>query len=115
MSVLETFLHDPLVDWVPAIRRVSYSHYTSLHSSAQKLTRLDGLQGKEPPAEETADHVKSKARDSLGPISNKLRGLQVTSAPTSLGAKEVSVGEQVERLIREARDPKNLGMMYPGW
>lgn len=63
----------------------------------------------------TADHVRSKAKDSLGPIDNKLSGLQVTSAPASLGAKEVGVGEQVERLIREARDPKNLGSMYVGW
>lgn len=66
-------------------------------------------------ASELENFTKNKAKDSLGPISNKLRGLQVVSAPTSLGAKEVSVGEQVERLIREARDPKNLGSMYPGW
>lgn len=45
----------------------------------------------------------------------KLRGLQVTSSPESKGEKEVSVGEQVERLIREARNPTNLGSMYVGW
>ena len=55
-----------------------------------------------------------KALESLEPISNKLRGLQVTSDPKSIGAKEVTVEEQVERLIREARDPTNLGSMYVG-
>ncbi|GAA6007639.1 hypothetical protein JCM11491_003906 [Sporobolomyces phaffii] len=84
-SVLETFLHDPLVEWIS--RKSSTS----------------------------ADQTKVKALESLEPISNKLRGLQVTSDPKSLGAKEVTVEEQVERLIREARDPSNLGSMYVGW
>ncbi|GAA5955223.1 hypothetical protein JCM3765_003250 [Sporobolomyces pararoseus] len=85
-SVLETFLHDPLVEWI------------SRKSSTA-----------------AADQTKVKALESLEPISNKLRGLQVTSDPNSLGAKEVTVEEQVERLIREARDPNNLGGMYVGW
>ena len=41
-------------------------------------------------------------------------GLQVTSDPESLGPKEVTIEEQVERLIREARNPQNLGSMYVG-
>jgi hypothetical protein len=57
------------------------------------------------------DQTKARALEALEPIANKLLGLQVTSDPVSLGAKEVSVEEQVERLIREARDPKNLGSM----
>ncbi|GAA5943874.1 protein kinase MEC1 [Sporobolomyces koalae] len=84
-SVLETFLHDPLVEWI-----------------SRKSTA-------------STDQTKVKALESLEPISNKLRGLQVTSDPKSLGAKEVTVEEQVERLIREARDPANLGSMYVGW
>ncbi|KAK4054815.1 hypothetical protein OIV83_000739 [Microbotryomycetes sp. JL201] len=90
MSVLETFLHDPLVEFQPGRR--------SKDSGANQ-----------------AEHIQTKARNSLVPISNKLRGLQVTSAPDSLGVKEVSVSEQVERLIREARNSKNLGSMYVGW
>ncbi|ORY85369.1 hypothetical protein BCR35DRAFT_264576 [Leucosporidium creatinivorum] len=99
MSVLETFMHDPLVEWVPSVsKRVESRLFDS--PAGRRLT---------------SDHIKSKAKTSLTPISNKLSGLQVTSAPSSLGAKEVGVGEQVERLIREARDPKNLGSMYVGW
>ena len=41
-------------------------------------------------------------------------GLQVTSDPESRGPKEVTIEEQVERLIREARNPQNLGSMYVG-
>ncbi|SCV68802.1 BQ2448_923 [Microbotryum intermedium] len=93
MSVLETFLHDPLVEWQPSKSR-----------SDNKSTGKDD-QGS----------IIRKAKTSLDPISNKLRGLQVTSDPASLGSKEVTIGEQVERLIREARNPKNLGSMYVGW
>ncbi|KDE08289.1 hypothetical protein MVLG_01552 [Microbotryum lychnidis-dioicae p1A1 Lamole] len=93
MSVLETFLHDPLVEWQPSKSR-----------SDKKMTGKDD-QGS----------IIRKAKTSLDPISNKLRGLQVTSDPASLGSKEVTIGEQVERLIREARNPKNLGSMYVGW
>ncbi|GAA5902167.1 hypothetical protein JCM6882_006719 [Rhodosporidiobolus microsporus] len=88
-SVLETFMHDPLVEW----------SYVS--------KKRDG--GSQP------EQTKARALEALEPIANKLLGLQVTSDPDSLSAKEVSVEEQVERLIREARDPKNLGSMYVGW
>lgn len=56
-----------------------------------------------------------EARKNLDPVDLKLRGLQVTSDPASVGNKEVSVAEQVERLIRDARSSKNLGSMYVGW
>mgnify|MGYP002718624999 CR=1 FL=1 len=60
------------------------------------------------------DQTKARALEALEPISNKLMGLQVTSDPESLGPKEVTIEEQVERLIREARNPQNLGSMYVG-
>lgn len=60
------------------------------------------------------DQTKARALEALEPISNKLTGLQVTSDPESLGSKEVTIEEQVERLIREARNPHNLGSMYVG-
>ncbi|KAM0756274.1 hypothetical protein T439DRAFT_320977 [Meredithblackwellia eburnea MCA 4105] len=88
MSVLETFLHDPLVEW-----------------SKKESSNRDAA----------TSHIQMVAKKNLDPIKNKLRGLQVTSDPASLGEKEVSVGEQVERLIREARNPRNLGSMYVGW
>ncbi|GAA6058026.1 hypothetical protein JCM3770_003979 [Rhodotorula araucariae] len=87
-SVLETFLHDPLVEWV---------YVSKKRDTGQP------------------DQTKARALEALEPISNKLLGLQVTSDPESVVVKEVAVEEQVERLIREARDPKNLGSMYVGW
>jgi phosphatidylinositol kinase/protein kinase (PI-3 family) len=59
--------------------------------------------------------IEREARKNLEPILLKLRGLQVVSDPASKGETEVTVGEQVERLIREARSSKNLGSMYVGW
>ena len=92
-SVLETFLHDPLVEW---------------EAKKQRRTGHDS-------AEDGSAAVDREARKNLEPIRNKLRGLQVTSDPASVGTREVGVGEQVERLIREARSSKNLGSMYVGW
>ncbi|KAI5476130.1 phosphatidylinositol 3-/4-kinase [Pseudohyphozyma bogoriensis] len=89
MSVLETFLHDPLVEW------------------AGKKSRDSGT--------DQVAWIRRKAAENLDPIGNKLRGLQVTSDPNTKGDTEVDVGEQVERLIREARNSKNLGSMYVGW
>lgn len=63
----------------------------------------------------TADTLHIEARKHLEPVGAKLRGLQVTSDKDSRGEKDVSVGEQVERLIREAKSSKNLGLMYAGW
>lgn len=62
-----------------------------------------------------AQLVAKEARKNLDPVLWKLRGLQVVSDPASRGDQDVSVGEQVERLIREARNPRNLGSMYVGW
>lgn len=107
-SVLETFLHDPLVEWVYVSKKVRSDSQLvpcSSCSSSAPLTQRDTA---------GPDQTKARALEALEPISNKLLGLQVTSDPESVGAKEVAVEEQVERLIREARDPKNLGSMYVG-
>lgn len=108
--MLETFVHDPLVEWT-----AKKGH--KVRELSQTAERADlSIQGKESLRPEAiAKALATKAREHLEPISLKLRGLQVTSDPASLGEKEVSVAEQVERLIREARDPKNLGACYVGW
>lgn len=112
MSVLETFLHDPLVEWsTKKVRRdflflAAYLVLNCNHFGPPKPRDTPG---------ELALFIRKKARENLDPISNKLRGLQVTSDPATKGDTEVDVGEQVERLIREARSSKNLGSMYVGW
>lgn len=94
------------------------SEYDSFPSSSTAHTNspFTLVQSKEPPdADQVAKAIHDEARRNLEPISLKLRGLQVTSDPLSRGEKEAEVGEQVERLIREARSSKHLAQMYCGY
>ncbi|KAJ2120198.1 hypothetical protein IW147_005269 [Coemansia sp. RSA 720] len=85
MSVLESFLHDPLVEW---------SRRTTRASSRSK---------------ETADGQPNEhASRSLSAIRRKLQGSLQGMAP-------LSVEGQVDELIQQATDPKRLCQMYVGW
>lgn len=103
MSVLETFVHDPLVEWNHK-KRVSASKAigSSFASDARSAFSL-----KSKTSEETDELMRKEARKALDPILRKLKGLQVTSVPTQ-SEKVVTVGNQVDSLIREATDSRNL-------
>ncbi|KAJ2724502.1 hypothetical protein GGI07_001933 [Coemansia sp. Benny D115] len=88
MSVLEAFLHDPLVEWSKPATRASRG------SAAIK----DGVM-QQPNVEATK---------SLGIISRKLQGNYLVMSP-------LSVEGQVDALIREATSPERLFQMYIGW
>ncbi|KAG0147580.1 hypothetical protein CROQUDRAFT_76465 [Cronartium quercuum f. sp. fusiforme G11] len=90
MSVLETFVHDPLVDWMPGGPK----------------KKLDAP---------TEEYVAKEAKRALDPIDRKLTGYQITSAPSGKTERQTSTENQVDSLINEARDHKNLAGMYIGW
>jgi len=91
MSVLESFVHDPLVEWLP---------------SKNRGKTINGVE----------EHMEMEARNVLRPIKDKLLGLRFTDAtPAQPGQRAVSTEVQVESLIREATSSKNLGSMYVGW
>ncbi|KAG7097441.1 hypothetical protein E1B28_004786 [Marasmius oreades] len=88
MSILDAFLHDPLVDFEEKRR-------------AQKKYNND---------------LKKFARDALDPIEKKLKGLTSTvSKEKHAYDKEISTSNLVQMLIQEAMDNKNLSRMYVGW
>ncbi|KAJ2908041.1 serine/threonine-protein kinase M1 [Coemansia aciculifera] len=87
MSVLESFLHDPLVEW-------------SKRSTRQSSRALkEGVAGAQP---------NEQATRCLYTIKRKLQGV-------IQGAVPLSVEGQVDELIREATDPTRLFHMYIGW
>jgi serine/threonine-protein kinase ATR len=94
MSVLESFVHDPLVEWTTR-RRVS-SNVTSVET----ITFLSDCTGKQKGTSTTSeqDSQRREARKALEPILRKLKGLQTTSAPTKL-EKVASSESQVESLV----------------
>ncbi|KAJ1957082.1 hypothetical protein EC988_001015, partial [Linderina pennispora] len=86
MSVLEAFVHDPLVEWSRRTRSASRPS-----ASARNAT-----------------HPNEQATKSLATISKKLQGVIQGQPP-------LSVEGHVDELIREATDPKRLFQMYIGW
>ncbi|THH23186.1 hypothetical protein EUX98_g7993 [Antrodiella citrinella] len=93
MSVLDAFVHDPLVEWEDQKRR--------LEREAQRRN-----------TEKSVDERKL-AKNALYPIENKLKGIYNNSLEKP--AREIPTSTLVQILIQEATDPGNLGKMYPGW
>ncbi|OSX59349.1 hypothetical protein POSPLADRAFT_1048687 [Postia placenta MAD-698-R-SB12] len=93
MSVLDTFVHDPLVEW-----------------EDEKRKKID-VRGN--PANPATIDLRTLAKDALKPIDKKLRGIYTTSRERP--ERETSTSSLVQMLIQESTDLANLGRMYPGW
>ncbi|KAL1690090.1 hypothetical protein GGG16DRAFT_56461 [Schizophyllum commune] len=97
MSVLDAFIHDPLVEWEEDKRNLARRQERQNANAIRAQTDLNAL-----------------AHNALGLIGRKLRGEIQDKRDSSLW-KEVSTGKLVQSLIEEATSPTNLGRMYPGW
>ncbi|GMF47260.1 unnamed protein product [Phytophthora fragariaefolia] len=110
-SVLESFIHDPLVEW----------------GRRGKATQNSGVSGK--PAPETpSERTKEETRLVLNTIDDRLRGIYnlgvairplVSASHRSIlpetDSLPLSVKGQVDKLIHEATSLENLAQMYIGW
>ncbi|KAF9226785.1 hypothetical protein BS17DRAFT_800749 [Gyrodon lividus] len=97
MSVLDAFIHDPLVEWEDEKRKMDRDRRNAVKSS----TDLPHL-----------------AKNALRPIERKLRGVYSPSNINGSGTgegREISTSNLVQMLIQEAIDDANLAKMYPGW
>ncbi|XP_047467138.1 serine/threonine-protein kinase ATR [Mugil cephalus] len=90
MSVLKTFLHDPLVEW---------------SKQGKGLTKAQ--------ANETGEIVNEKAKTHVCDIDQRLQGV-IKSRNKVLGLP-LSIEGHVHYLIQEATDDKLLCLMYLGW
>ncbi|TRM67831.1 hypothetical protein BD626DRAFT_449908 [Schizophyllum amplum] len=99
MSVLDAFIHDPLVEW---------------EERKRSLDRKQELQRKNVNAVKAKTDLNALARNSLNLIGRKLRG-ELPEKKESPVWKEVSTGKLVQTLIEESTSPQNLGRMYFGW
>ncbi|KAJ3201378.1 hypothetical protein HDU82_008154 [Entophlyctis luteolus] len=93
LAVLETFIHDPLCEWdkrsAPQARGSNAKSFGLLKDLAAEVDN-----------EEAVKH--------LSKIEVKLKGMAKQGLP-------LSIEGQVQELIAEATDPKNLSVMYVGW
>ncbi|KAA1466566.1 hypothetical protein DENSPDRAFT_811680 [Dentipellis sp. KUC8613] len=96
MSVLDAFIHDPLVEWEDEKRKLEREAMRRATNSVKQSVDLRML-----------------AKNALQPIEKKLKGIYSTNKERS--EKEFSTTNLVQALIQEATDNQNLGKMYPGW
>ncbi|KAG9317708.1 hypothetical protein JVU11DRAFT_1921 [Chiua virens] len=104
MSVLDAFIHDPLVEWEDEKRKMDRERRNAVKQSTD---------------------LRHLAKNALRPIERKLRGVYSPSnikSRTQSGSggsgneeREISTSNLVEMLIHEATDHSNLAKMYPGW
>ncbi|KAG6891315.1 hypothetical protein C0992_009196 [Termitomyces sp. T32_za158] len=94
MSVLDAFIHDPLVEWEDEKRKLE-----------REPTRRNQVKA--------SVDLRMLAKNALNPIEKKLKGIYSTSRERQ--EKEISTSNLVQMLIQEATNPSNLAKMYPGW
>jgi len=97
LMLLEVLLYDPLYSWSLTPQKVA---------TLQKETKLLQEKGGDPAAPKTSDTNKH-AKSILLKLQEKLEGTE--------GGASLSTSGQVNYLIKQAVDPKNLALIYFGW
>jgi serine/threonine-protein kinase ATR len=114
LSVLETFLYDPLVEFK--------SHKDPSNKTATKRARSTSRTVKSV-NDPSTEPVNEKAREIIDMIERRLVG-KIDAKPWEKNSQStnpvfravaLSVEGHVEHLIQQATDPGNLGAMYVGW
>ncbi|XP_074626555.1 serine-protein kinase ATM-like isoform X2 [Acropora palmata] len=111
MTIVEVLLYDPLSSWTlsPEKRKELQKAEEDHCDFAPSNTTSDYLDGSVMPTENAAleDNVNKMAKRMLLRLKQKLDGVE--------DGVHLSVSGQVNHLIREAMDPKNLCRLFPGW
>ncbi|KAF7432763.1 serine/threonine-protein kinase M1 [Pleurotus ostreatus] len=97
MSILDAFIHDPLVEWEDEKRKMT----------AKERDRKNQVK-------DSVD-LKMLAKNALVPMEKRLKGYYSPKDLHRGPTKEVSVSNLVQLLIQGATDLDNLARMYPGW
>ncbi|KAH9179575.1 hypothetical protein EDB89DRAFT_2110934 [Lactarius sanguifluus] len=95
MTVLDPFIHDPLVEWEDERRKIVSRICPTNRDYDQTPTTNDYRNDKQIGGTPTSRSNCATSKDRV--------------------EKEVSTGNLVQMLIQEATDNANLGKMYPGW
>ncbi|KAL5253637.1 hypothetical protein ACHWQZ_G013417 [Mnemiopsis leidyi] len=93
LSVLNSFVHDPLVEWARPDKRGYQVDRGRQHTRSEA-------------------HMKDKAQEIMKTIEKKLNGQMGKNAHAKL---PISTEGQVHKLISDSTDVTNLSQMYIGW
>ncbi|CAE6451648.1 unnamed protein product [Rhizoctonia solani] len=105
ISVLDAFVHDPLVEWEDQ-KRKNERDARLARSRVGRTIDPRGRAGSSTSIGST--DIKELARNAMLPIGRKIQGVGRDN-------RVMTVSNQVEALIREATDPVRLARMYIGW
>ncbi|XP_038141476.1 serine-protein kinase ATM [Cyprinodon tularosa] len=108
LTIVEVLLYDPLFDWTMNPLKAFYLQ----HDEHQELNAtLSSTMG----GEDLVNHRKSSDSQSSNKVAERvLLRLQEKLKGVEEGTV-LSVGGQVNLLIQQAMDPKNLSRLFPGW
>lgn len=110
MTIVEVLLYDPLSSWtLSPERRKALQKAEDLYDVPPSSAVGDCLDGSVMASDNVApeDNVNKMAKRVLLRLKQKLDGIE--------DGVHLSVSGQVNHLIREAMDPKNLCRLFPGW
>ncbi|NXY15996.1 ATM kinase, partial [Atrichornis clamosus] len=106
LTIVEVLLYDPLFDWTMNPLKALYLQQRSEDEVDMNSTL--GTDPQEPKRKTSDDQSFNKVAERvLMRLQEKLKGVEEGTV--------LSVGGQVNLLIQQAMDPKNLSRLFPGW
>uniref|UniRef100_M4AR83 Serine-protein kinase ATM n=1 Tax=Xiphophorus maculatus TaxID=8083 RepID=M4AR83_XIPMA len=108
LTIVEVLLYDPLFDWTMNPLKAFYLQHDEQQELNATLSSTIG-------GEDLDNHRKSSDSQSFNKVAERvLLRLQEKLKGVEEGTV-LSVGGQVNLLIQQAMDPKNLSRLFPGW
>ncbi|CAL1700250.1 unnamed protein product [Somion occarium] len=104
ITVLDAFIHDPLVEWEEEKKRIE--------NALRRKWRIEHSKDPNTPEPKPVE-MKTIGKRLLAPIDKKFKGIYSTGKDRA--ERELSTTGLVQILIQEATDVHNLGRMYSGW
>uniref|UniRef100_A0A8C0ZKF3 non-specific serine/threonine protein kinase n=1 Tax=Cyanistes caeruleus TaxID=156563 RepID=A0A8C0ZKF3_CYACU len=106
LTIVEVLLYDPLFDWTMNPLKALYLQQRPEDEADMSSTL--GTDPQEPKRKASDDQSFNKVAERvLMRLQEKLKGVEEGTV--------LSVGGQVNLLIQQAMDPKNLSRLFPGW
>ncbi|KAM9801505.1 serine-protein kinase ATM [Neosynchiropus ocellatus] len=108
LTIVEVLLYDPLFDW-------TMNPLKAFHLQHDEQQELNATLGSTMGGEDLGNPRKSSDSQSFNKVAERvLLRLQEKLKGVEAGTV-LSVGGQVNLLIQQAMDPKNLSRLFPGW
>ncbi|KAJ7395628.1 hypothetical protein BTVI_152677 [Pitangus sulphuratus] len=107
LTIVEVLLYDPLFDWTMNPLKALYLQQRPEDEAEMSSTLSTDPQERKRKASSDDQSFNKVAERVLMRLQEKLKGVEEGTV--------LSVGGQVNLLIQQAMDPKNLSQLFPGW